>query len=938
MLSLLRSLGLGTGKAIRKPNTNKPALVSLEDRITPVVTALYNSATPSLLTINFQNANDTATVTYDSTNGYRINAGGSFITILGGYTSADTVDRLVIRDSGDSARGQSVTLGTSGTDNFSVDKGVSITGIETVILDKSITVASNNGVSITGATTSIQLGADITADDLPVVLDGPVVPSANVTIDTDDTAGGNVSFTGTVNSFTPLPPTSPTPRNLTVTAGTGSVSFGDKIGATQSLANVGITGDTISLTGNVTSSGNITFTGDLTLNRNVTISSTSGATGAITFTGTIDSDTSSTPRSLTLGTASPSQSGATTFGDSLGATNRLGAVTVHRTGTISIDGNISTANAAVSFKGAVALTGDSSIITKTGSNVGGNVSFLSTLNATASGAQDLRIDAGSNGIVTFGSTVGATTKLGEIQVNAKTIAIGGDITSNNANITLTGGVILNSSPTISSTGGNITLNGSVNGSAINTRSLTLNSGSGDITVNAVVGNLRRLLGFTISDADDVTINNSVTVTTISITADGGTDDMTTISVTGNSTLAGSTAITSTATVETYIDVSGRFNVSVSVTGSGTIKSELRATSNSNFTVTGTNVSNRTQGTLTKTQPGRPAVITFTNIRDLAFTGGASGNAFTLNEWFFPADINGAGGSDSLIVNRAQDGTSGLEFTLDNNNLQIDAPTGSFSGGTTSPISIDYALTSIESANIVAGAGDDSFDIGGWTARPTLAGGSGADELIWSATADSVLTPTSFVAGSLNASLSRIESANLVNTGASSKFSITGFVGNVDITGAATSTVTATYNANFALVGTSATDGTITTGGTTIDFTAKNVSLIGGNRDNTFSLNGTYLGVVNLDGGQGNDTYNITLPARSPEPPPPSGGSQVVTVSDTGSTTRDTIIARSITSSGLLARTSTLPLTSGTIAYAATPQTFTTFPRISFSGIDIVTLL
>jgi hypothetical protein len=914
MLSLLRSLGLGTGKAIRKPNTNIPALVSLEDRITPVVTALYNS-TSNLLTINFQNANDTATVTYDSTaDGYRINAGGSAITILGGYNDGDNVDRLVIRDSGDSARGQKVTLGTSITDNFSVDNGVSITGIESVILDKSITVASDNGVSITGATTSIQLGADITADDLPVVLDGPVVLSANVTIDTDNNAGGaNVSFTGTVNSATS------TPRNLTVTAGTGSVSFGDKIGATQSLAVVDITGGSISLTGNVTSSGNITFTGNLTLNRNVTISSTSGD---ITFTGTIDSDTSGTPRSLTLGT--PSQGGATTFGDSLGATNRLGAVTVHRTGTISIAGDISTANAAVSFKGEVALTGNSSIITKTGSNVGGNVSFQFAVN----GAQDLTVDAGSNGTVSFGSTVGASTNLVEIQLTAKTIAIGGNITSNNNDITLTGAVILNSSPTISSTGGAITLNGSVNGSAINTRSLFLDSGDGDITVNAVVGNLRRLLEFKISDAVNVAINNSITATTISITADGGTDDKTTISVTGNATLVGSTAITSKATDETYIDVSGRFNGSVSVTGSGSIKSELRATSNSNFTVTGTDVTDRSKGTLKKTQPGRPAVITFTNIRDLAFTGGASGNAFTLNEWFFPADINGAGGSDSLIVNRAQDATSGLEFTLDNSNLQIDAPTGSFSSGTTSPISLDYALTSIESANIVAGAGDDSFDIGGWTARATLAGGSGADQLIWSATADSVLTPTSFVAGSLNASLSRIESANLENTGTSSKFSITGFVGNVDITGdATTSTVTATYNANFALVGTSATDGTITTGGTTITFTAGNVSLIGGNRDNTFSLNGTYLGVVNLDGGQGNDTYNITLPLNT-------NTTNLVTVSDTGSTTRDIINATG--TGGALTRTlRTLPLLN-LIRYGA--EGATDRPGIDYKGVEIVNLL
>lgn len=387
-------------------------------------------------------------------------------------------------------------------------------------------------------------------------------------------------------------------------------------------------------------------------------------------------------------------------------------------------------------------------------------------------------------------------------------------------------------------------------------------------------------------------------------------------------LAGSTAITSTATDTTYIDVSGRFNGSVSVTGSGSTKSELKATSNSNFTVTGTDITDRSKGSLTKTQPGRPAVITFQNIDSLFFTGGSSGNAFTLNEWFFPAEINGAGGTDILTVNRAQDATTGLKFTLDNNNLEIDAPVGAFS-----PVSIDYTLTSIESANIVAGAGDDTFDIGGWTGRANLAGGSGADELIWLASANSTLTSTSFVAGSLNASLSSIESADLENTTTHSMFSISGFAGSVSITGVSSSTVTATYNANFSLIGTSNTVGTITTSGTTIDFTAGNVSLIGGNRDNTFSLNGTYLGVVNLDGGAGNDIYNITLPATS-------NTTNLVTVNDTGRTTRDTINATG--TGGALTRTlRTLPLLN-LIRYGA--ETATDRPGIDYKDVEIVNLL
>jgi hypothetical protein len=919
MLSMLRTLGFVSRKASRKPSAIKPNLLSLESRVTPAVTALYNS-TDDLLTVNLQNANETATITFDSTNGYVILSGSSPITILGGYdSSTDSVKRLIIRDSGGSASGQKVTLGSSATNDFTLDDGISISGIETVISTKAITVSSNNGVSITGASTSIQLDANITTDDQPVILDGPVVLSEDVTIDTDDGTGANVSFSSTINSITA---TTQVPYDIIITAGTtGTVSFAGNIGSTKNLDAINITGGAISLSGNVTSSGNISFTGDLTLNRNVTISSSSGD---ITFIDAIDSGTSSTPRTLTVGT--PSQTGATTFRGALGGTNRLGAVTVHRTGTISIADDISTANAAVSFKGAVVLTGDSSISTKTGSNVGGNVSFQSTVNGTSAGDEDLTIDAGSNGTVSFVSTVGNSIKLGEIAISGKTIALGGNVTTGSKDIALTGAVILNSSPVISSHDGDITLNGSVNGSAINTRSIDLKSNEGNTIVNAVVGNLRKLAGFTVSDADSVTINNSITATTINITGHGGADDETNISVSGIATLSGSTTITSTATTETEIDVSGKFLGSVSIIGSGTT-SKLTATSNSNFTVTGTDVTDRTKGTLTKTQPGRPAVITFQDINDLNFTGGASGNAFTLNEWFFHAEINGAGGTDILTVNRAQDATTGLEFTLDDLNLDIEAPFGSFSSGTASPINIDYALTSIESANISAGAGDDSFDISGWTGRANLAGGIGADQLIWSGSANSTLTSTSFVAGTLNASLSSIESADLENTTASKTFSISGFVGSVSITGVSTSKVTATYNANFSLTGTSDTVGTITTGGTTIDFTAGTVVLNGGNRDNTFNLNGTYLGAVTLDGGAGNDIYNITLPGSADT-------TNIVTVNDTGKTSRDTINATG--TGGTLTRTlRTLPLLN-LIRYGA--EGASDRPGIDYTGVEIVNLL
>ena len=181
----------------------KPQLLALEDRVVPAVTAFYNS-TASSLTINLQNSNDAASIVYDATNGYEINSGA--VTILGGYDGTqDTVDRLIIQDTGDSAFGQSVTLSaTSGSAPISLDDGLITTGVESVTIGSAIDGVNANGISFVDASTKIQLGADLSTNDQPISFGGPVLLGANVILESKDSSGGTITFSGTVNTVTAL--------------------------------------------------------------------------------------------------------------------------------------------------------------------------------------------------------------------------------------------------------------------------------------------------------------------------------------------------------------------------------------------------------------------------------------------------------------------------------------------------------------------------------------------------------------------------------------------------------------------------------------------------------------------------------------------------------------------------------------------------------------
>jgi hypothetical protein len=313
-----------------------------------------------------------------------------------------------------------------------------------------------------------------------VNLSGAVVLASNVTITTDGPAGpgadGNVSFMGsgsTINADF-----APNMRTLTVDAGSGDVSFGGVVGASQAPHAL-----LVNEANRVTLQAVRTRDGGL---------SVQALNGPILLNGPI----------------------STTDGTNAGH---------------------------VSLRGPVNLTSNVTITTDSGSGSDGNVNFVgseSPINAdNPGGMRTLEIDAGL-GDVNFGGGVGGMQLLQALSINeaddvifqfvrtrggvsvstagaSPSIALNGPImTTEGGNVSMTGPVILNSNITIntdtlSGTDGNVSFVGSNStidaDSAANLRRLNVDAGSGDVNLGGAIGNTQPLEALTVDEGDDVTL-------------------------------------------------------------------------------------------------------------------------------------------------------------------------------------------------------------------------------------------------------------------------------------------------------------------------------------------------------------------------------------------------------------------------------------------------
>jgi serralysin len=108
------------------------------------------------------------------------------------------------------------------------------------------------------------------------------------------------------------------------------------------------------------------------------------------------------------------------------------------------------------------------------------------------------------------------------------------------------------------------------------------------------------------------------------------------------------------------------------------------------------------------RPGM-GMIRLSGFENAIITGGSSANTFNLSNWNQAATLNGAGGDDKLIA------AGNVNFTLTDQTL-----TRSTGGA--------IALTSIEQAELIGGAGNNTINAAAFTGRVKIDGAAGNDTI------------------------------------------------------------------------------------------------------------------------------------------------------------------------------------------------------------------
>jgi hypothetical protein len=214
------------------------------------------------------------------------------------------------------------------------------------------------------------------------------------------------------------------------------------------------------------------------------------------------------------------------------------------------------------------------------------------------------------------------------------------------------------------------------------------------------------------------------------------------------------------------------------------------------------------------------------------TGGSSNNTFTVSGWTGGGVLTGGGGSDTIAATKDQN------FTLANNSL--------ISGDLMSLV-----LSGFATANLTGGPSSDTFTVSGWTGGGTLDGGGGSATVLASKNADFTLTNSSLTASDHMAlNLVRMKLGRLFGGAGNNTFDVTGWSGLGSLTGnGGSDVVKAAKDFNFTIsnTGLRAGDGlALSLGG------LATANLTGGPSANTFTVSG-WTGAGTLTGGGGTDT-------------------------------------------------------------------------------------
>jgi hypothetical protein len=865
--------------------------------------------------------------TVDSTGGARdltVSAGTGAITFTGAVGGTAALDALALNSTGTTTLTAAVTAGSLATNaggTTAINGGaVTTTGAQTY--NDNVTLGANTALSATtttfngtvagggfnlGLTGNAVLG-DATTDTVTGL--GTLAVSGTTTINTATvTSAGTQTYNGavTLGADTTLTTTDSTvlfsstvdstggARDLTVSAGTGAITFTGAVGQVARLGDVTITSAnnvTISAAFSATTLAQLAGTGTTTVNG---ITDTN-AVGGISLTGNVQivnaNLTTTTGGPVTFTNAGLLTLNANVISD--------GAVTQNGAGAVAITGSrtITTTSDTVDFLRAVTLNGAGAtmVINTTTAGTGGSITFQNTLNATTAGAtaEDLTLTAGTTGNITFMGNVGAT-RLGDVTINSgNAVAFQDTGTQQAASLTVTaststtfaGNLNLTNGVSLAAGAGNVAfLDGLTAGAAssfANTGALQLGDAATDVT--SLTGALTHTAGVT-SLGGTVTAPTGATLAVATVNADTVLNT-TNSAVAFNSTLDSDALETNDLTVNT-----GTAATTISGVIGGTPNGELGTLTINNTSASGMALPSTNALAVNVTTNGP-----VTDFGNLAITGllaiNAGTNDVTLGdggaETTNLGSISVIGGNVALTEDSATvfTGTNTIAGTL---NL---TSAGSITDTAGTTLNVAGATTLNAGTNAIT-LGEDPADTTNFGSLLTFTGGA------VSLTEDSTMNVTG------NASVSLALNAVGVNLAGINAPSLT-----VNSTGAFSGTVGIADSAASVVPGVSS-------------FNANGFDIVldaPGNNFGTVTLNGgtitlTNVSLVNLAGVTASGAFNLSSLGTLTISSPISSGSTANLSSTGGSLVIDAAISASSGNLSLTAAQNVTASAPGTLATA-----------------------
>ena len=675
---------------------SEPSALTFGGKITTTNTAI------TLDTASTLNANTT------------FNAGAAAITINDTIQGGAANSNLILTNTG---AGNDITIGailgaTTNIGNLTVTSGgdtlinADITTSGNQVYNSTVIYSGNR--TLTGA--NVQFASSVTggaSDTLAIAvgnlnLDGAadvesltVADEANFAASVEADAGITVSDKTTIEEglTVTLQSATVTTGNITLEEVVGTAGGGDETlvlnSGTSTISVTGAVSDLANLT--IAQSGGATFGGAVTLSDTLTLTDTTDAADII-FNGFVTANTLDTQNpayDLTFnagGAIAAStdilSTGILTIGnDADDVMTFAGGFSSGSTGGMNLAGTLATTNTVLNINRVTVLTADSTISAGSGAI---------TIAGTVDGNFDLNLNT-TTGVVSIDSVIGGGTAINTLTTNA------GGSTSINANITTTSDqTYLNTvdiegeTRTLTSNGGAIFFDGTVDSLSTTRRSLVVNAGSGLTTFDALVGGTNAMGAISITGSGGLDLNAAVT-------------NATSLAVTGATDLGGNVTTTDLQTYTGAVTLSGATRTLTSSGGSTiTFGNTIDGTQALNVNTAGTTVFNGNVGSGTALGAidivtgafDLNANITSAASLDVSSTTALGGNITTLGAQVYSGTITLDDSGSFTLDSTGNDATDDITTAAiagvnggDAENLTLDAgPSGDITiGGAVSDI-------------------------------------------------------------------------------------------------------------------------------------------------------------------------------------------------------------------------------------------------------------